>query len=195
MRALALAAFTLAACTLAAASASAETAERPQIADFALDTLDGERVKLSDYAGRPVVISFWATWCKPCKQELPFLDDYARKYSGDGLAVLAINTDGPRTRADVRRFVKRKKLQIPQLMDNGGTVLARLNPRGVMPFTLYLDREHRVMASYDSFTPGDETKIEAAIKALVARPAVPAVPKATPPETTVAPVPALPTAP
>lgn len=182
--------------TLGAAPALAETvtppAERPTIASFGLDTLDGKRVDLADYAGRPVVISFWATWCKPCKQELPFLDGFADKYKGDGLAVLAINTDGPRTRAEVRRFVKRKKLGMPQLMDKDGAVLARLNPRGVMPFSLYLDRDHRVAQTHDSFTPGDEVKIEAAIKALIAEgqpAAVPTVEKATPPAVVAPPVP------
>lgn len=169
MRALAL---TLTAVALLVAPARADLtgkpADRPQVASFGLDTLTGERVSLADFAGRPVVISFWATWCKPCKQELPFLDAFARKYKEQGLVVLAINTDGPRTLPEVRRFVKQKDLTIPQLLDKEGAVLARLNPRGVMPFSLYLDREHRVAATHDRFSPGDEARIEAAIIALLA---------------------------
>lgn len=158
---------------LLAAPALAETPasppdERPAVADFSLETLEGKRVELSDYAGKPVVISFWASWCKPCKQELPFLDAFAKKYADQGLAVLAINTDGPRTMAEVRRFVKRKKLEMPQLLDKDGSVLQRLNPRGVMPFSLYLDRQHRIVESHDSFTAGDEVRIEASIQRLLA---------------------------
>lgn len=186
MRALPLAALALA---LLAAPAHADLtgkpADRPQIASFGLDTLSGDRVELEDFAGRPVVVSFWATWCKPCKQELPFLDAFARKYKEQGLVVLAINTDGPRTLAEVRRFVKQKDLQIPQLLDKEGAVLARLNPRGVMPFSLYLDRDHRVAATHDRFSPGDEARIEAAIIALLAEgnatpAAIPAAPAAAP---------------
>jgi thiol-disulfide isomerase/thioredoxin len=195
MRALPLAALalTLAALTTPArADLTGKPADRPTIADFALDTLDGGRVKLADFAGRPVVISFWATWCKPCKQELPFLDAFARQYADRGLAVIAINTDGPRTLAEVSRFVRQKDLKIPQLLDKEGAVLARLNPRGVMPFSLYLDRDHRVAATHDSFTPGDEKKIEAAILALLSEGNVPpaAVPAAVPGTAPAVPAPA-----
>jgi len=143
-------------------------AERPTVSDFSLETLKGKRVKLSDHKGKVVLISFWASWCKPCKQELPFLDKFAEQYGEQGLTVLAINTDDPRTMAEVRRFVKRKKLKIPQLLDKDGAVLAKLNPRGVMPFSLYLDRELRIAESHDSFSAGDEVKIEESIKRLLA---------------------------
>ncbi|MCA9537753.1 MAG: TlpA family protein disulfide reductase [Myxococcales bacterium] len=143
-------------------------AARPTVADFALDTLDGARIKLSENRGKVVVVSFWASWCKPCKQELPFLDGFATTYGKDGLAVLSIATDGPRTLAEVRRFVKQKKLGIPVLLDKDGAVLADLNPRGVMPFTLYIDRNGGLHSTTDSFSAGDETKIEATIKALLA---------------------------
>ncbi len=152
----------------ARAADGAAAAERPTVADFSLETLDGKRVKLSDYAGKAVLVSFWATWCKPCKQELPFLDAFAKKYAEQGLVVLAINTDGPRTMSAVRRFVKRKKLAIPQLLDKDGSLLQALNPRGVMPFTLYLDRQHRIAETADSFSAGDEVKIEAKIQTLLA---------------------------
>lgn len=152
----------------ATAAEEAAATERPSVADFSLETLDGKRVKLGDYAGKPVVISFWASWCKPCKQELPFLDGFASKYAEQGLVVLAVNTDGPRTMAEVRRFVKRKKLAMPQLLDKDGSLLQKLNPRGVMPFTLYLDRSHHIAQTADSFTAGDEVKIEAAIQRLLA---------------------------
>ncbi len=171
------AAFAFALALLAAPALAADGAEpaaepaapdRPAVADFSLETLAGERVSLKDYAGKVVLVSFWATWCKPCKQELPFLDDFAEKYGDQGFAVLAINTDGPRTMAEVRRFVKRKRLKMPQLLDKDGSLLQKLNPRGVMPFTLYLDRSHRIAETADSFSAGDEVKIEAAIQRLLA---------------------------
>lgn len=143
-------------------------AERPAAAEFALETLAGKRVSLSDHEGKVVVISFWASWCKSCMRELPFLDEFAKKYADQGLVVLAINTDDPRTLPEVRRIVKRKRLKIPQLLDKEGAVLAALNPRGVMPFSLYLDRNHGIAETHDSFSSGDEVKIEAAIQRLLA---------------------------
>lgn len=160
----------------AGAAEDTAPAERPAVADFSLETLDGKRARLSDYKDKVVLVSFWATWCKPCKQELPFLDAFAAKYAEQGFAVLAINTDGPKTMAAVRRFVKRKKLEIPQLLDKDGSLLQALNPRGVMPFTLYLDREHRIAETADSFSAGDEVKIEAKIKALLAEGSAAAAP-------------------
>lgn len=152
----------------AVAAEGGDPTARPTVADFSLETLSGKRVKLADYKDKVVLVSFWATWCKPCKQELPFLDAFAKKYADQGFAVLAINTDGPRTMAEVRRFVKRKKLKIPQLLDKDGSLLQTLNPRGVMPFTLYLDRQHRIAETADSFSAGDEVKIEAKIQKLLA---------------------------
>lgn len=151
-----------------AAKPAAAEAERPAAADFALDTLDGKRVKLSDHKGKVVVVSFWASWCKPCKQELPFLDAFDKQYAEQGFEVISVNTDDARTMPEVRRFVKRKKLKIPVGLDKDGAVLARLNPRGVMPFTLYIDREGRIAETHDSFTSGDEVKVEASIKKLLA---------------------------
>lgn len=147
---------------------SVAPAERPAAADFALDTLDGERVKLSALAGKVVVVSFWASWCKPCKQELPFLDTFAKAYADQGFEVISINTDDARTLPEVRRFVKRKRLKIPVALDKDGSVLSRLNPRGVMPFTLYIDRQGRIAETHDSFTTGDQVRIEASIKRLLA---------------------------
>ena len=56
-------------------------AERPSVSDFTLTNLEGKRVKLSSLTGKVVLVSFWATWCAPCKQELPFLDTFAARYA------------------------------------------------------------------------------------------------------------------
>lgn len=59
--------------------------------DFEFSAFDGQRLKLSDFRGRPVFLNFWATWCQPCKRELPDMDELLREYSGQGLAVIAMN--------------------------------------------------------------------------------------------------------
>jgi thiol-disulfide isomerase/thioredoxin len=59
--------------------------------DFEFSAFDGQRLKLSDFRGRPVFLNFWATWCQPCKRELPDMDELLREYSDEGLAVIAVN--------------------------------------------------------------------------------------------------------
>jgi thiol-disulfide isomerase/thioredoxin len=59
--------------------------------DFAFSSFEGERLSLSDFRGRPVLINFWATWCQPCRAEMPAIDEAVRRYASDNVAVLAIN--------------------------------------------------------------------------------------------------------
>ncbi len=153
--------------SLLAAPALADDAPRPPVSDFGLRALGGERVKLSGHAGKVVLVAFWATWCNPCKQELAFLDELAKKYADHGLVVLAINTDAPKSQAEVRRFVNARGLSLPVLLDPEGEVAGRLNPRASMPFTIYVDRAGRRAYEHEGFTPDEPAKIEARVAALL----------------------------
>jgi peroxiredoxin len=159
----------LALCLLALFAVPAHAAdERPAIADFGLRGLDGAKVKLSDYAGKVVLVSFWATWCNPCKQELAFLDTLVKKYGDKGLVVLAINTDTPKSQSDVRRFVRARDLKLPVLLDADGEVAGRLNPRTVMPYVIYVDRNGHKAFEHEGFAPDEPAKIEERVKNLLA---------------------------
>jgi peroxiredoxin len=162
-------------CLLAAmggpALAADAPADRPPMPDFHLRTLDGHKVKLSDYAGKVVLVSFWASWCNPCKQELAFLDPLAQKYAEKGLVILAINTDGPKSQAEVRRFVSSKDLKLPVLVDADGEVGGKLDPRGVMPFTIYVDRAGHRAFEHEGFTPDEPAQIESRLQGLLEEPA------------------------
>jgi thiol-disulfide isomerase/thioredoxin len=119
-------------------------AQRQAAADFSLKDLRGKRVKLSDFKGKVVVVNFWATWCGPCLQELPFLEaDYQAK-AKDGLVVLAIATDGPETASRIQGVVRQRKFTMPVLHDAAGSVVASHNPRGSNPYTIFIDRAGRV---------------------------------------------------
>lgn len=155
------------------AAAADDPASRPPVADFTLATLDGGKVKLSDLKGKVVLVSFWASWCGPCKQELPFLDGFAQKYADKGLAVLAISTDTPKSQADVRRVVKTRGWKLPVLLDTEGAVAGKLNPQNAMPFSIYVDRAGRVAHTHEGFQPGDEKDVEARLTALLAEAAPP----------------------
>lgn len=138
--------------------------ERPVVADFKLPTLKGKRARLADTRGKVTVVTFWATWCKPCKQELPFLSKLGAAH--DDVEILAINTDGPDTRSQVRRLVKSKKLKMPVLLDPDGNLTQRLNPRKQMPLTLFIDASGRLAATKEGFASGDEKTITAMVDRL-----------------------------
>ena len=144
--------------------------DRTGMTDFSLEDIKGKVVKLSDQKGKVVVITFWATWCAPCLQELPHLNKFYKKYKDDGLTILAINTDGPDTFAQAKTIIKRKRLKIPILKDPEGEVAAILNPRGTNPYTLFVDRFGRLAADHQGFAKGDEIKALAKITKLLAEP-------------------------
>ena len=148
--------------------AVADSNERTAISAFTIATMDGKQVQLSDYKGKAVVISFWATWCVPCAQELDLLQTYYDKYRDQGLVVLALSIDGPETFSQIRTFVNRKGWTMPILLDPEGSVSAVLNPRSSTPFSLYIDRDGLLDHAHTGFTAGDAPQIEARIKKLLA---------------------------
>ncbi|WP_034764376.1 peroxiredoxin family protein [Rossellomorea vietnamensis] len=92
--------------------------------DFTLTTLDGEEVKLSDYQGKKVILNFWATWCPPCKAEMPHMEQYYEKNAKkENVEILAVNLtsqdDGEKA---VQQFVDGYELTFPILMDEKGDI-------------------------------------------------------------------------
>ncbi len=130
--------------------------------------LSGKPVSLASLRGKVVVVTFWATWCAPCLQELPYLDAFQQKRGKDGLVVVAIATDGPETAATIPTVVRRRRLTVTVAHDQSGTVISALNPRAANPYTLFIDRQGRVAHRHEGYSPGDERKYEALIDALLA---------------------------
>ena len=105
--------------------------------DFELSSLDGKVVSLSDFRGKPVFLNFWATWCGPCRFEMPFIQKMYEGLSNEGLVVLAVNVQENPTR--VKEFVESFGLTFPVLLDTNSEVRLAYNIRGI-PTTFFIDK-------------------------------------------------------
>ena len=111
--------------------------------DFTLASLDGPQASLSSYKGKVVLLSFWATWCGPCKQELPSIEALYDKLSSRGLVVVAV--DLGEEKAKVSQFVKSNKLTFPVLLD-GSVAVGSAYGANSIPTNYLLDRSGRIIA-------------------------------------------------
>lgn len=147
--------------------------------DFTLPDLNGKNVRLADVLGKgPVFISFWATWCGPCKKEIPELINVYNKYQPKGLTVLAISTDKS-GQGTVKSFVEARKIPYTILLDSDGEVFSRKYKGMGIPYGFLLDKDGTIVKSFYGYTPGFEKSLSEAIDKLI--PSTPA--KTTEPET------------
>jgi len=134
----------------------AAAGERPNVANFVLEDLDGKKVSLGDLrANGPVVIDFWATWCKPCTRSMPHLDELGKKYAKDGLAVVAISIDDTRSLAKVKSYVQTHEYQFHVLLDSNQRVLRQLQGTGV-PYVVVVSEDGQLLYSHSGYKDGDE---------------------------------------
>ncbi|MFZ0546964.1 MAG: TlpA disulfide reductase family protein, partial [Candidatus Promineifilaceae bacterium] len=108
--------------------------------NFTLADLDGTPVSLNDFRGQPVIINFWASWCAPCRIEMPELQKAYETYQDDGLVILALNEDEP---VDVARdyFVGEMGLTFTALLDDNSAIATALGNFGTLPTTFFVDPE------------------------------------------------------
>ncbi len=104
--------------------------------DFSLEALDGKKYTFSEFAGRPIIVNFWATWCDPCKAEMPLFEAVHRQNSE--LVVLGVNYNEPVN--IIRRFVEERELTFPILLDLDGKMAERFQVFG-FPTTYFVDRD------------------------------------------------------
>ena len=126
-----------------------------------------QEIRLSSRKGKVVLLDIWASWCVPCKDELPALDEMARRLRSEGVEIIAVSIDEDRNAAE--QFLKsRKRWALTLAHDPAGAVPDRLQPPK-MPTSYLIDRQgvlRRVNAGYE---PGDEARLEAELRALAAR--------------------------
>jgi cytochrome c biogenesis protein CcmG/thiol:disulfide interchange protein DsbE len=108
-----------------------------QAPDFELNTIQGESVRLSALRGRPVLVSLWASWCPPCKAEMPAFEKMYRQYASQGFTVLAVNASNQDNLADAQAFVQANGLTFPILLDTRGQV-AQLYDLRSLPTSFFI---------------------------------------------------------
>jgi peroxiredoxin len=132
--------------------------------DFTLRTADGQNLRLQEQRGRVVLVNFWATWCGPCKQEMPHLNRLYEKYRSSGFVLLAVNVD-----EDARLAVgtaQRMSLKFPVLLD-GDKKVSKLYDLSSMPSTVMIDRDGRVRYIHLGYRDGYEDLYDKQIRELV----------------------------
>jgi len=112
---------------------------------FVLPGLSGTPVHLSDHRGRVVLLNFWATWCPPCRAEMPSMEKLYQAYRDRGLVILAISGDRAGTQV-VESFVQELGLTFPILLDPEGNIFAQYGVRG-LPTSYLLDRRGRIVSA------------------------------------------------
>jgi peroxiredoxin len=161
--ALTLLAAALAAATVGGATAAGSDASGPAPA-FTLTTVNGESATLSQYRGQVVMLNFWATWCGPCQQEMPLLDQMYRKYKPAGFTLIGVNVD--KDAPPVRQLLDRKPVGFPVLLDPASQVSKSYHV-DEMPSTVLIDRKGNIRYLHRGYKPGDENEYQDRIRQLI----------------------------
>ncbi len=127
--------------------ASATAAKGKIAPDFSLVTLDGKPAKLSDFRGKAVLLNFWATWCDPCKIEMPWFIELQKQYGPQGLQIVGVAMDDADTK-DIAKFAADMHVDYPILVGNDADRENIANAYGgvqYLPESLYLDRDGKIV--------------------------------------------------
>lgn len=122
---------------------------------------------IARHHGKVVIVDFWASWCKPCRQSIPWLNAMRTRYGADGLEVIGINVDAER--ADADRFLREVPIDFELVFDPRGELAKEFQVRG-MPSSYVFDRDGKLVQTHIGFRDARKDENEAALKALLQRP-------------------------
>jgi thiol-disulfide isomerase/thioredoxin len=132
--------------------------------DFTLASKEGGNVRLQEQLGNVVLINFWASWCGPCREELPYLEELQQEYADLGFTILAVNVDEDPSKADI--LLNDIPVSFPVLFDVNDEV-SKLYDVQAMPTTVIVDRDGNQRLLHHGYKSGDEMKYKQAVKALL----------------------------
>lgn len=149
---------------LAATSALPVVAPATPAPDFTLRAMDGPNMRLQEQRGRVVMINFWATWCGPCRQEMPHLNKLYQKYAPSGFVLMSVNVDDDtRNAADV---AAKLGVKFPVLWDTDKKV-SKLYDLATMPSTVLIDRDGKVRYVHRGYLTGYEDTYEKQVREML----------------------------
>ncbi len=148
----------------AAGAARAKAAPNAPAPDFTLRQIDGPNLRLGEQRGRVVMVNFWATWCGPCRIELPHLDKLHAKYRSSGFLLLGVNIDDDPNAA--KALAAKMGLKFPVLLDADKRVVAAYD-LNAMPATVLIDRDGKVRHVHRGYKDGVEQLYEQQVRALL----------------------------
>ncbi len=131
---------------------------------FSLTTLSGQPASLGQYKGQVVLVNFWATWCGPCKQEMPLLNQMYKQYKPAGFTLLGINVD--KDEPAVKELLARMPVSFPVLLDPANRT-SKAYHVDEMPSTVIIDRKGEIRYIHRGYQPGDENEYQDRIRQLV----------------------------
>lgn len=146
---------------------SASVVSAQEVENFFLEDTENEEVTLEDLQGESfTILDFWATWCKPCKKAMPKLNDLYAKYKDQGVNVIGISCDGPRSIGQVSMVAQSLGVDYPILKDIDCEVMSALQLQA-FPTLLILDENREVVWMHEGFVSGDELLIEEELSSLL----------------------------
>ena len=141
---------------------------RVKAPNFRAKDMNGQPVVLEDLLGKgPILIDFWATWCKPCLKEMPYIQRLHEEFEDEGLKVLAVTIDSPKTQSRVKPKVKGKKFTFTVVMDPSQDVFRRMQGKGSVPYVVVLDPEGMIRYRHTGYRPGDEKELRKIVMELL----------------------------
>jgi cytochrome c biogenesis protein CcmG/thiol:disulfide interchange protein DsbE len=135
---------------------------------YGFTLLDGRRMKMADYAGKVVVLDFWATFCPPCREEIPHLIELQRRYGSEGLNIVGLNVGGPDDRPKVPEFVRSYRIQYTLGYPDMEMVNLYLGDNDTIPQTIVFDRKGRLVKHFIGFDKTLPAELEQAIQSALA---------------------------
>jgi thiol-disulfide isomerase/thioredoxin len=133
---------------------------------FTLNDLNGNKVSLSDFKGHPLLINYWGTYCAPCKIEMPWLQEFSKKYAGDGFQVVGITYDAEVGRDKIARDTEQLGVTYPILLSDPKVEDAYLHGTEALPMSFYVDKAGKVIDV--SAGLGSKDELESMVKKIIA---------------------------
>jgi peroxiredoxin len=145
-------------------SLALQAASQQAAPDFTLKSRSGENMKLSELRGQVVMINFWASWCGPCRQEMPLLEELYQRYQPMGFTLLGVNVEEDSAAAE--KVLKEIQVSFPILYDRNNQVSESYDV-SAMPSTFLVDRDGRVRHLHKGYKPGYENEYQQQIRELI----------------------------